>query len=66
VDTNQGSPEANLALLHSLSAEEWDMFGVQAERGVESVRDIAMYFAGHDINHLQQIEAIRQSFERRR
>lgn len=42
------------------------MFGVQAERGVESVRDIAMYFAGHDINHLQQIEAIRQSFERRR
>jgi hypothetical protein len=54
--------EANLALLHSLSAEEWDMFGVHAERGVESVRDIAMYFAGHDINHFQQIEAIRRSY----
>jgi len=54
--------EANLALLHSLSADEWNMFGVHAERGVESVRDIAMYFAGHDINHFQQIEAIRNSF----
>ena len=53
--------EANLVLLRSLSAEEWEMFGVHAERGVESIRDIAMYFAGHDINHFQQIEAIRQA-----
>jgi hypothetical protein len=52
--------KANLALLGSLSAGEWDRFGVHAERGVESIRDIAMYFAGHDINHFQQIEAIRQ------
>ena len=54
--------EANLGLLRSLSAEEWDMFGVHTERGVESIRDIAMYFAGHDINHFQQIDAIRQSY----
>jgi hypothetical protein len=54
--------EANLALLRSLSAQEWGMFGVHAERGVESVRDIAMYFAGHDLNHFQQIDAIRQSY----
>ena len=52
---------ANLALLGSLRAEEWDMFGVHAERGVESIRDIAMYFAGHDINHFRQIEAIRRN-----
>ncbi len=52
--------EANLALLHALSPDEWDLFGVHSERGIESVRDIAMYFAGHDINHFQQIEAIRQ------
>jgi hypothetical protein len=43
--------EANLALLHALRAEEWDLFGVHAERGVESIRDIAMYYAGHDLNH---------------
>jgi uncharacterized damage-inducible protein DinB len=51
---------ANLELLRSLTAEEWDMHGVHAERGVESVRDMAMHFAGHDINHFKQIEAIRQ------
>jgi hypothetical protein len=51
---------ANLNLLHSLTAQEWDMLGVHAERGVESLREIAMYFAGHDINHFRQIELIRR------
>jgi len=53
--------QANLALLRSLDSEEWEMFGVHAERGVETVRDIAMYFAGHDINHFNQIEMIRRT-----
>ena len=52
---------ANLKLLRSLSEDEWETFGVHAERGVESLRDIAMYFAGHDINHFRQIESIRRS-----
>jgi hypothetical protein len=51
--------QANLALLRALHAEEWDLVGVHAERGAESIRDIAMYYAGHDLNHLRQIEAIR-------
>jgi uncharacterized damage-inducible protein DinB len=51
---------ANLKLLQSLSAEEWEKFGIHAERGVESLRDMAMYFAGHDINHFLQIESIRR------
>src|SRR5687768_10902791 len=55
---------ANLKLLQSLTREEWDMFGVHAERGVESLRDIAMYFAGHDINHFRQIELIRRQLGR--
>ena len=50
---------ANLALLGMLRSDEWEMSGVHAERGVESIRDIAMYYAGHDINHFKQIEAIR-------
>ena len=52
---------ANLELLRSLTAEEWDIYGIHAERGVESVRDMAMHFAGHDINHFKQIEAIRNN-----
>jgi hypothetical protein len=51
---------ANLKLLQSLAAHEWNMFGVHAERGIESLRDIAMYYAGHDINHFRQIESIRR------
>ena len=51
---------ANLKLLQSLNPEEWDLCGVHAERGMESLRDIAMYFAGHDINHFRQIESIRR------
>jgi hypothetical protein len=51
---------ANLELLQSLTAQEWDLFGVHAERGIESLRDIASYYAGHDINHFRQIESIRR------
>jgi len=50
---------ANLALLRALTPAEWDLSGIHAERGRESIRDIAMYYAGHDLNHFRQIEAIR-------
>jgi hypothetical protein len=52
--------QANLALLHSLDPAEWNLYGIHAERGAESIRDIAMYYAGHDLNHFKQIEAIRK------
>ena len=51
--------QANLALLRSLTPAEWNLHGIHAERGAESIRDIAMYYAGHDLNHFKQIEAIR-------
>jgi len=50
--------EANLALLKSLKPEQWRHFGIHAERGEESIERIAQMYAGHDINHLKQIEAI--------
>ncbi|MFY9530101.1 MAG: DinB family protein [Candidatus Acidiferrales bacterium] len=50
--------EANLALLKSLSPEQWKHSGFHAERGEESVENIVEMFAGHDINHLSQIEKI--------
>jgi hypothetical protein len=52
--------EANLTMLRVLSEEEWSRFGMHAERGRESVRDIVSYYAGHDVNHFRQIEAILQ------
>ncbi len=50
--------EANLALLKSLRPEQWKHYGMHSERGQESIERIVHMFAGHDINHLQQIERI--------
>jgi hypothetical protein len=50
--------EANLALLKSLSPEQWKHYGQHAERGQESIEYIVRMLAGHDLNHLQQIERI--------
>jgi len=50
--------EANLALLKSLSPDQWKHFGMHAERGQETIEHITRMMAGHDINHLRQIEGI--------
>ncbi len=50
--------EANLALLKSLSLEQWKHYGMHAERGQETIEHIVRMFAGHDLNHLRQIEEI--------
>ncbi len=50
--------EANLALYKSLSPEQWKHYGMHSERGQESVEHITRMLAGHDLNHLQQIERI--------
>lgn len=50
--------DANLALLESLKPEQWKQYGMHSERGLESIEQIVRMFAGHDINHLQQIEQI--------
>jgi hypothetical protein len=48
----------NLALVRSLSAEEWERWGQHSERGRESIRDMIALDAGHDVNHLRQVERI--------
>jgi hypothetical protein len=50
--------EANLRMLNRLTDEEWNRFGLHAERGRISVRDLARHMAGHDMNHLDQVRAI--------
>ena len=48
----------NLELYRSLTAEQWDKYGLHSERGEESVRDLVKLNAGHDLNHLEQIRRI--------
>jgi hypothetical protein len=50
--------EANLALLQSLTPQQWKHYGMHSERGQETIEYIVRMYAGHDINHLQQIELI--------
>ena len=50
--------EANLALLKSLAPDQWKQYGQHAERGQESIERIVGMIAGHDINHIRQIERI--------
>jgi hypothetical protein len=50
--------EANLALLKTLAPDQWKHFGMHSERGQESIEHIVKMIAGHDLNHIQQIEQI--------
>ena len=50
--------EANLALLKSLTPEQWKHYGMHAERGQETIEHTVRMIAGHDLNHLSQIERI--------
>jgi len=49
---------SNLALLKSVPRKLWENYGIHQERGNESVAHIVRMIAGHDLNHLQQIEKI--------
>jgi tRNA-binding EMAP/Myf-like protein len=49
---------ANLRLLRRLTEEERDRFGMHAERGHESIRQLERLYAGHDRNHVAQIERL--------
>lgn len=52
---------SHVSLLQSLSAREWQLFGIHEERGKETVERMIQMLAGHDVNHLTQMKAIRSS-----
>ena len=50
--------ENNLGLLKSVPKTLWENYGMHQERGKESIAHMVRMLAGHDLNHLQQIEKI--------
>lgn len=50
--------ENNLAMLKEISKETWDNYGMHLERGKESIAHLTRMFAGHDTNHVLQVEGI--------
>lgn len=50
--------EANLRLFTRLTAEEWQRYGIHAERGRITVEDLARHMAAHDLNHVHQVRRL--------
>lgn len=50
--------ENNLRLLKSVPRTLWENYGMHQERGKESVDHLVRMMAGHDLNHMQQVERI--------
>jgi hypothetical protein len=53
--------QTNLSLLNLLTPEQWKHHGMHAERGLETIEHMVKMIAGHDLNHLKQVETILQS-----
>jgi len=56
----------HLAMYRTLTPEQWERYGMHEERGKESVEHMVQLYAGHDINHLQQIEHIIQLLKKKK
>jgi hypothetical protein len=50
--------ENNLRMLKALPKNLWENHGMHSERGRETVSHLVRMFAGHDLNHLEQVEKI--------
>lgn len=53
--------EMNLRFLHGLPENAWAKYGMHSERGRETLHDLAVMVAGHDLNHIAQIKKILSS-----
>jgi len=58
--------ENNLAMLKEIPKETWDNYGMHLERGKESIAHLARMFAGHDTNHVLQVEGIVKQLKKAR
>lgn len=56
--------ENNLAMLKEISPQTWDNYGMHLERGKETIAHLARMFAGHDTNHVLQVERIVQQLKK--
>ena len=50
--------ESNLRLLNSVPRRLWQNYGQHNERGKETVDHLTHLIAGHDLNHIRQVEEI--------
>ncbi len=65
LETFRAVREFNLALLRSLKPAMLTRYGMHAERGKETVAHYIRMMAGHDLNHLGQVERIARGLRSR-
>ena len=53
----EAARQTNIELYEKLTPAQLEKFGMHSERGKETVAHIIKLQAGHDLNHIQQIEA---------
>ena len=58
IDLFDAARTANLRLLRRVEPSRLENHGVHPERGRETVAYLVRLFAGHDLNHLSQIETL--------
>jgi uncharacterized damage-inducible protein DinB len=58
LETFRALRENNLRLLSSVPRQSWKNYGEHQERGKETIGHIVRMMAGHDLNHLLQVEKI--------
>jgi hypothetical protein len=64
VETFRALRSWNLALFSTFGLEDWNKETTHPERGTEAVDLMVSFLAGHDLNHLRQLEQIVKSGER--
>ena len=57
--------EANLDMLKKVPKHLWENYGQHSERGKETISHVVRMFAGHDLNHLGQVEQIAKASRRK-
>ena len=58
LDLFEANRRANLRLLRAVDPALHDNFGMHGERGRESIAHLIRLNAGHDLNHLGQVERL--------
>lgn len=58
--------EENLRMLKALPKNLWENHGMHSERGKEALARIVRMYAGHDLNHLAQVEKIAKAGQTKR
>lgn len=57
--------EANHRLLKRISKDAWEHYGMHSERGKETVTHMTRMIAGHDVNHLRQVQDLARKLKSR-